>query len=157
VNGGVQVEIKPTGSKIMNQPTELPGRTSGTSGIVRDLSFSEALQDSDSKRRHEVCANLLQQIDTQSEELKKGATPAAIKRYRKLVQTFMKEALGQSYSLNQESHWDRSGNRKIMVTVKRINQSLEELTDALLSKEKKQIDLVARLDEIRGLLIDLYV
>ncbi len=148
------MEIKPAGSKIMNQPSELPGRASV--GGARDLSFSETLQDSDAKRRHEVCTNLLEQIDTQSAELKKGATPAGIKRYRKLVQAFMKEALGRSYSLNQESHWDRSGNRKVMVTVKRINQSLEEITEALLNKEKKHIDLVAKLDEIRGLLIDLY-
>jgi uncharacterized protein len=150
------VEIKPTGSKIMNQPAELPGRVPGTSGSAPEASFAESLRDSDSKRRHELCDSLLQQIDTQSEELRKGATPAGIKRYRKLVQAFMKEALGRSYELNQESHWDRSGNRKVMVTVKRINQSLEELTDSLINKEKKQIDLVAKLDEIRGLLVDLY-
>ncbi len=150
------MEIKPTGSKILNQPADSVGRSPGSAG-VREAVFSEALQNSDSKRRSEICATLLEQIDAQSEELKKGITPAGVKRYRKLVQNFMKEALQQSYSLDQESRWDRSGNRKVFVTVKKINESLEKLTDALLNKEKKHIDLVAKLDEIRGLLLDLYV
>ncbi len=64
--------------------------------------------------------------------------------------------MSQSYELHDEMHWDRSGNRKNFVLVKKINQSVEEMIDLVMNKEKKQIDLVARLDEIRGLLVDLY-
>jgi uncharacterized protein YaaR (DUF327 family) len=151
------LEIKPTGSQKHSQPTELPVRTMGIGGSIRETAFSEALKDSDSARRREICTNLLQQIDAQSAELKKAPTPTGIKRYRKLVQAFMKETLNQSYTLNQRTHWDRSGNRKVFVTVKKLNESLEALADEVLNKEKNQIDLVAKLDEIRGLLIDLYV
>lgn len=151
------MEIKPTGSQKMNQPTELPVRSPAAGGSVRGPAFSEALKDSDSQRRREICNNLLQQIDEQSAELKKGPTPSGVKRYRKLVQSFMKETLDQSYTLNQQTHWDRSGNRKVYITVKKLNESLEALTDEILNKEKDQIDLVAKLDEIRGLLVDLYI
>jgi len=41
-------------------------------------------------------------------------------------------------------------------TVEKINKKLEELTSFVLGKEKKNIDLLATLDEIRGLLVDLY-
>lgn len=150
------MEIKPTGSQKMNQATELPTR-SPAGGSVREAAFSEALKDSDSQRRREICTNLLQQIDELSAELKKAPTPAGVKRYRKLVQAFMKETLDQSYTLNQQTHWDRSGNRKVFITVKKLNESLETLADEVLHKEKDQIDLVAKLDEIRGLLVDLFV
>lgn len=151
------MEIKPTGSQKLNQPAELPLRSVGTGESIREAAFSEALKDSDSQRRREICTNLLQQIDAQSAELKKGPTPAGVKRYRKLVQAFLKEAVNRSYTLDQRTHWDRSGNRKVFVTVKKINESLEALADEVLNKEKNHIDLVAKLDEIRGLLIDLYV
>jgi uncharacterized protein YaaR (DUF327 family) len=141
----------------MNQPAELPGRSAVAGGNVRGANFSEALKDSDSLRRQEICTNLLQQIDEQSAELKKSPTPAGVKRYRKLVRAFMKETLDQSYTLDQQTHWDRSGNRKVFITVKKLNESLEALADEVLHKEKDQINLVAKLDEIRGLLVDLFV
>ena len=150
------MEIKPTGSGKLNQPADLPARNVSAVGGPRETVFAEALKDSDVQRRREICANLLQQIDEQSAELKKAPTPAGVKRYRKLVQTFMKETLNQSYALDQRTHWDRSGNRKVFTTVKKINESLEALADEVLNKEKGQIDLVAKLDEIRGLLLDLY-
>ena len=65
--------------------------------------------------------------------------------------------MSQTYELNEENHWDRSGNRKSYLTVRKINQALEDLTDEVLNREKKQIDLVAKLDEIRGMLLDLYL
>lgn len=150
------MEIKPTGSQKISQPAELPVRNTG-GGSLRETAFSEALKDSDSERRRIICTGLLQQIDEQSAQLKKAPTPTGIKRYRKLVQAFMKETLSQSYTLNQRTHWDRNGNRKVFVTVKKINESLEALADEVLNKEKEQIDLVAKLDEIRGLLVDLYI
>lgn len=151
------MEIKSTGSGKLNQPTELPVRTTGAASGARETAFAEAIKDSDAKRRHEICNNLLLQIDELSAELKKAPTPSGVKRYRKLVQAFMKETLDQAYTINQRSHWDRSGNRKVFTTVKKINESLEALADEILKKEKAQIDLVAKLDEIRGLLLDLYV
>lgn len=151
------MEIKSTGSRKINQPSELPVRNPAAAGGVRETVFAEALKDSDANRRREICNNLLQQIDELSAELKKAPTPSGVKRYRKLVQAFMKETLNQSYTLDQRTHWDRSGNRKVFTTVKKINESLEAMADEILHKEKGQIDLVAKLDEIRGLLLDLYM
>lgn len=151
------MDIKPTSSRKLNQSVELPVRSTGTGGTIRETAFSETLKDSDSQRRREICTNLLKQIDEQSAELKKSPTPTGVKRYRKLVQAFMKETLDQSYTLNQQTHWDRNGNRKVFITVKKLNESLEALAEEVLHKEKNQIDRVAKLDEIRGLLVDLYI
>ena len=149
------MEVKPTGPSLdRTQPSET---ASGRAGGSRQAAFINTLKDSEADQRHQACANLLEQIDAQSSILKNSATPQGIKRYRQLVAAFMKEALGDSYQLTQECHWDRSGNRKTFVTVKRINQDLEELVDSVVNQEKKQIDRVAKLDEIRGLLLDLYL
>lgn len=150
------MEVKPTGSKQVGAGSnETFARTSGIN--PKQAAFIETLKESDNDRRRQACDELLRQIDSISENLKKAPTPNGIKKYRRLVASFIREAMSQTYELNEETHWDRSGNRKSYLTVRNINKALEELTDEVMNKEKKQIDLVAKLDEIRGMLLDLYV
>lgn len=148
------MKIKSTDSKMVNTKSDILGKGGGiTAGHPP---FFDVLKESEIEKRKEVCAGILKEIDAQSEELKRSLTLEGVKRYRKLVSEFMKEALNQSYKLNEQTRWDRSGNRKSFITVKKINNSLEELIEAVINQEKKQIDLIAKLDEIRGLLLDLY-
>jgi uncharacterized protein len=149
------MKVKSSDSNPVNSKSQLTNRSTGMN--PRQSSFVDALKDSDTQRRNEACENILQQIDTVSEELKKAPTPDGIKRYRGLISDFVKEALNQSYELHEDLHWDRDGNRKNLVLVKQINRSVEDLMDSVINQEKKRIDLVARLDEIRGLLVDLYL
>ncbi len=124
---------------------------------LRPSGFAQTMKETEADRKKQVCERLLGKIDVLSAELKKKATPDGIKRYRDLIVNFMKEALNQSYSVGEEYHWDREGNRKAMVKVNQINQALEELMTDVMEKEKDHIDLVAKFDQIRGLLVDLYL
>ena len=147
------MKVKGTESSQVNP--KLLSRSSSTSS--HQASFSDTFRDTEVKRRNEACENILQQIDALGERLKKGPNPAEVKKYRALIGEFVKEASGQSYDLHEETHWDREGNRKNLVLVRQINQSVEELLDGVMNQEKKQIDIVAKLTEIRGLLVDLYL
>lgn len=118
--------------------------------------FEAALKHSAAETRKQLCTAILAKIDQQSAALKKSLTVAGVKQYRELVGEFMKEALRDSYQLTGESKWDRMGNRKEYVIVKKVNESLEELMAALADQAKEQLDLIAKLDEIRGMLVDLY-
>lgn len=149
------MEVKPTGSKQLNTGGGEVGKSAGAT--VKQSAFVETLKESDNDRRRQACDELLRQIDSLSAELKKAPTPSGVKQYRRLVASFIREAMDQTYELNEETHWDRSGNRKSYITVRNINKALEELTEEVMTREKKQIDLVAKLDEIRGMLLDLYM
>lgn len=146
------MKIKPVDSTVVNSSKLLTSRGADS----MHPNFETALKDSVNEQKKQVCSDLLQKIDAQSRELRKRPTPEGVKRYAELVQAFMKEAIGQAYSLEEETLWDRSGNRRNFVIVKRINTSLEELIDSVVSQEKGQLDLLGKLDEIRGLLVDLY-
>ncbi len=147
------MKVKPTDANYNSQSDSVKRSISSS---TKQASFTEALKSSETSRRKEACESILQEIDMLSAELKKAPTPAGIKKYRKLITAFIKEAMGQSYELQEDMHWDREGNRKNYILVKQINQSVEELMDAVMNQEKKQINLVARLEEIRGMLVDLY-
>ena len=42
------------------------------------------------------------------------------------------------------------------VTVETIDAKLDELTSALLGEEKENLDVAATIDEIQGLIVDIY-
>jgi uncharacterized protein YaaR (DUF327 family) len=147
------MKVKATESSQVNPKLLSRSSTAGS----HQASFSDTLRESAIQRRNEACDNILQQLDVLGERLKNGPNPADVKKYRDLIGEFVKEASGQSYDIHEEAHWDREGNRKNYVLVRQINQSVEELLDAVMNQEKKQIDVVAKLTEIRGLLVDLYL
>ena len=42
------------------------------------------------------------------------------------------------------------------ITVDIVDQKMEELTEALLNQEKDNIDIASTIDEIQGLIVDIY-
>ena len=99
---------------------------------------------------------LLSRVDEAGKKLLNEPSMATLRSYRAAVRDFLKEAISGSYQMKGESRWDRRGNRRVFCVVEKINQALEELTTAVLEKNAKTITLMAKIDEIRGLLIDLY-
>lgn len=145
------MNVKPIDSKIANNVSQNSVRVTES-----HHSFENVLKGSVADQQKQVCSQILEQIDDQSRILKKRLTPEGIRRYTQLVKSFMKETMKDTYEISEETHWDASGNRRNFIVVKKINQALEELMDSVVNKEKSQLDLVAKLDEIRGLLLDLY-
>lgn len=57
------------------------------------------------------------------------------------------------YSVKKDiSFWQT----QYFVTVETIDSKLEELTQALLSEEKEKIQIAGTIDEISGLIVDIY-
>jgi uncharacterized protein YaaR (DUF327 family) len=148
------LKVIPTDSTFVRSELKQTGRISEAS--LGQSGFEATLKNTAVENHKQLCTALLDKIDAQGVELKKSPAVEGIKRYRQLVREFMDEALHNSYQVDAETKWDYSGNRKEYVIVKKVNQFLEELTDTFVSQEKPQIDLIAKLDEIRGLLVDLY-
>lgn len=74
--------------------------------------------------------------------------------YKKVIKLYLKSVMDYMYSLNQDSSfWD--GN--YFKTVKIIDEKLDGITKDLLYDQKDNIDLATKIDEINGLLIDMYL
>lgn len=96
---------------------------------------------------------LLRDLDEASSQLKDNPNLENLKRYKELVKAFLKEALSKTYKV-KEVVSRRTG--KLFVLVERVNRALEELVERVLSKQVDALWLASKLEEIRGLLIDLY-
>ncbi len=80
-----------------------------------------------------------------------------LKRYKEMVAEFMYEAVRFAYEFKKQSTLDARGRHKIYALIKRINQKLEELTQQMLSGEADNLMVMAAIDELRGMLLDLYM
>lgn len=117
------------------------------------VNFARQLQATHHKVAQHTMVAFLADIDEQGKRLAKSPIRAEIERYRLLVGKFVKEALAQMTQL--ESRTDRRN--RAFILVKEIDKKLAELTEMLLTGQSKQIDILAKLDEIHGMLIDLTV
>jgi len=97
--------------------------------------------------------DMLRDLDAAASELKDNPTLENLKKYKKLVKAFLKVALSKTYRV-KEVISRRTG--KLFVIVEKINTALEELTQGVLSKQVDALWLASKLEEIRGLLIDIY-
>lgn len=100
-------------------------------------------------------SGLMQEITRQGDSLSKKKDIKDMKRYRGLVKDFMNEILNRSHKFSRENFLDRKGRHRVYGIIRLVDQNLDELAEELLKDEKDNIAILAKIGEIRGLLIDL--
>lgn len=98
---------------------------------------------------------LLQDIDKQGEKLMKHMDIKDMKRYREYVKEFMNEVVTRSHKFSRENFLDKRGRHRVYGIVKLVDKNLDELASELISDEKNQLNILSKIDEIRGLLLDI--
>lgn len=146
------MRIKGIGAEPLPAAMERGEQLTKASGVSV---FSQVLQDKEGMQV-ESWEKLLSQVDEAGKKLISQRNLASLTEYRKAVRDFMKKTLTGSYRLKEENYWDRRGNRRAFCLVEKINKALEDLTATVLENHEEVIGLMGKLDEIRGLLIDLY-
>ena len=70
-----------------------------------------------------------------------------------MYKKYLKRVLDDMYELNKCSD---TFNSRYYLTVETIDKKLQELTDKIIGNEKDNISILNTLDEIQGLMIDVY-
>lgn len=125
---------------------------------VADISgnaFENQLRRVEEHNIEERVKYLVNQIMEQGERLGKKVDVRELKIYKKLISEFLDETLNNSQKFSKESLIDRRGRHRVYATVKKINSELEELTKDVLSAEKDNIKILQRIEDIRGLILDI--
>ena len=98
---------------------------------------------------------LLEEITQQGESIKKKRDIKEMKRYREMIKEFMNEITTRSHKFSRENFLDRRGRHRVYGMIRQVNKNLDELAQALLAEEQDQITILSKIDEIRGLLLDI--
>jgi len=96
------------------------------------------------------------QIFQLGEDLKKDATLQSLARYREKVGSFLKFVSSEGYRVERNKGIlnPRTFKQKEFVNVEVVNKKLESLAAYILSSQKDQLEILRRVDEIQGLIVD---
>ena len=103
----------------------------------------------------ERIASLMQDIESQGAHLAKHMDIVDMRKYRKSIKDFLNEVVYRSHSFSRENFLDRRGRHRVYGIIKLIDKNLDELAEALMKEEKDHLEILGRIDEIRGLLLDI--
>ena len=137
---------------------EIRGKTAGELGPLENMPVSE-----------ETLNYLMDEVHSAGDSLRNRPFPSEILRYKQAVRNFMHYVVENSYSLDHETGIPKflkpgyKGQRGTPEAMKQItytkiqivDKKLEDLAAMLLSGQMPQLELASRLEEIKGLLIDL--
>ena len=101
--------------------------------------------------------NLISEITVAGKRLSEHMDIGDLKRYRGLVGEFINEVVTNSHEFSRENFLDRRGRHRVYGIVRLVNRELDELAQDLLKNEKNQIAILDRVDQIRGLLLDIVI
>ena len=126
-----------------------------TSVSETDGSFRFALLSSIEENELQAHLSLMmEEITQQGNKLSRRMDVKDLQEYRKLIREFMNEIAAHTHEFSRENFLDRKGRHRVYGIVKKINQTLDELAEELLSEEKDRISILSKIDEIRGLILD---
>ncbi len=119
-------------------------------------SFGDLVVKSGQRMQTEQITKLLGDISTAGERIAKSKNLRDLAKFKMLVKRFLKESVSFGMELKQSHTWNRFGEGRRLKIVDTIDNKLIELTEDVLSEEKDSVDLLAKIGEIKGLLINLY-
>ena len=99
--------------------------------------------------------SMMKEITQQGKKLGKRMDIRDMKHYRTLIREFLNEVVNRSHKFSRENFLDRRGRHRVYGMIKRVDAALDELAGELIKDEKDAIAILDKVDEIRGLLLDI--
>lgn len=119
-----------------------------------DLEFNKILSGTQKLQQRDL-NDFLNRLNIQGERLAKSLSLRDLDDFKAMVKLFLRSTFGQSRSLQENTFWDFSGRPKILAKITKINQQLEDLGRQVISEQTKPLDILTKIDEIKGLIVDL--
>jgi uncharacterized protein len=148
--------------KIGDSPTapEPPSEPSAPAPSVAPT-FGAALTEriqrvQDEKLRSEL-SELIKGVDEHARRLLTSKGRKEFEEYKASVKQFLEKAISGSYRLEEKHGQRQDGKFVVFLMMKKVDEALENLAQLIMAGQQDSMRIVGRLDEIRGLLMDLYL
>jgi len=151
------MSIKVSSNVKRTDPGPYPVRGSDSRGVreVEASVFRRTLTDL-SKEMH--VAHLLEMrraIEEQGALLAERVDVREFEKYRRLVREFLDEIVSNGYTFSREDAYASRGRHRYIATVQVIDEKLDELGKEVIKEQADRIEVLNKIDDIRGLLLDL--
>lgn len=100
---------------------------------------------------------MMEDIVMQGDRIKKKTDVKDMRKYRGLIKEFLNEVVNRSHKFSRENFLDRRGRHRVYGIIRLMDEKLDELAQELMKDEKDNLAILSKVDEIRGLLLDLFI
>lgn len=131
-----------------------PGHV-GAKRRIEPSPFLKVLNQEQQSSSWEEMQQLLQKLDEQGNRLVHSRTLIDLNHYKKLVFQILERSVGNGIQLTEKRVIDAQGHSRIYRHVEEINERLVQLTDDMLKRESSRLEILEKIGQIKGLLIQL--
>ena len=124
-----------------------------TKKIEGKRDFSQSFSFARERRSEEQLKEMLDNIKKKGNRLVISKCYSDVKAYKNMIKEYLQAVLRNMYNIKKDiSFWQT----QYFITVDTIDEKQEELTQMLLNGETDNIKVAASIDEISGLVVDIY-
>lgn len=137
----------------INQERFLPVREKG----IESTNFQQMLQKKQSDLSQERLQSLLNELNQHETRLGHSQTMQDLIAYKQTIRSFLQEVVQNGFSLDEHRGSLPNGREKRMKIIKQVDEKLVDLSNQVLEKQATSVELLEKMGEIKGLLINLYL
>jgi uncharacterized protein YaaR (DUF327 family) len=100
-------------------------------------------------------SRLLDEVHASGDKLKENPTIEIVQAYKRSVRDFVHYVVERSYAVEEKTSGGSILKRKKFYRIAVIDESLEKLAAEILRNQRDKLEILRRVDEIYGMLVDL--
>lgn len=138
----------------IKMPTLRQVSTVNNTNTEKDFRFTLLSQIGESDLQERL-TEMVQDITKQGQKIAEHMDIRDIKIYRSMISNFMSEVVAHSHEFSRENFLDKRGRHRVYGIIRQVNDKLDELARELISSEKNQVNILDKIGEIQGLILDI--
>ena len=151
----MSVKISSNVKKADTGRLQVRGADSRGTRQVEPTAFRRTLTDLTKEMHASRLQDMKKAIDEQGALLADRVDVRELEKYRRLIREFLDEIVSNGYTFTREDAYASRGRHRFFATVKIVDEKLDELGKEVLSEQADKIEILGKVDDIRGLLLDL--
>ncbi|WP_249872233.1 YaaR family protein [Oceanobacillus saliphilus] len=117
--------------------------------------FNKMVQSQTQSLKQQELQQLIRDITAQGNKLARYRSFRELAKFKRMVKGFLQETASSGYRKQTSHSFGLNGNRNLTI-FKQVDEKLIELTEEIMNQEKKTVDILGLIGEIKGLLINIY-
>jgi uncharacterized protein len=147
-----KITLKIQQSLGVNQERILSVRDRGK----ESLSFQRVFEERQFELSHERLQSLLKELNQHGDRLESSRSMQDLITYKQKIRDFLKEVVQNGYALEEHKGFHPNGRDKRLKLIKQVDQHLLELSAQVMEKQTPSVEILKKIGEIKGLLINIY-
>lgn len=108
----------------------------------------------DESQLQETLTRMIEDITAQGDKISKHMDIRDVRVYRNMISEFLGEVVANSHKFSRDNFLDRRGRHRVYGMVRVVNEKVDELARELIRAEANHLDILDKIGEIEGLLLD---